>query len=579
MAKIKNVNVMHLLLMLFAFFVPTLGSATEKRAIVYISLCVAFLCIGYVILKNKRIVLTKSFIMFISLSCYTFLQMIWVSDKGCQFTLGALFLMCAAGALSICEYKRQVGYDNACEILKRLVFSAALLYAVTALLWQIFIESSFIACRMDFLNGSATATACVMIAGMIAMLSLFGIKKNKPWVYAAFALMLYVFIMTKSLLGYLAAAVIVFVYFMKHKHKRSEAFAALVVVAVLSLFNVGAFIADMINNREKLNAAIKGLVSIFGVGCGGYNAANSIIDKAYEGYATLTGLMMEAFGVIGAALVLLWVVYSVFVYKKTHSFTDFVMVVFVVALMLSSSAAAVFMLPAIGMYYALKEDYPATLHLPGWISVICILLCALFAVPSIASVPYALAQNAFDMGKYEKSASLYQAGATLEMFNSHGWEKAYEAEVKAFNETGIAPDRHSYIDNAIKFNSKNYEYKRLKAEVYTSDGDYQAALDIWSGIITRYDREYLYPAYAQKILDVMKNCPLGLERMEELYALLNEYGAKAQDKNVILLVNNIITKSQQYYINAREGIDIAGDMYNVTEEVTEVEYESSNTEG
>ena len=163
----------------------------------------------------------------------------------------------------------------------------------------------------------------------------------------------------------------------------------------------------------------------------------------------------------------------------------------------------------------------------------------------------------------------------MEIFNSGGWEKAYKAYSKGENRS--YKDEIELIEKAHKFNKKNYSYYRDMAEVYTAEGDYLKALEVWDDIILRHDREQLYVEYANKILDVMANCPLGLERTEELFNKIDTYAKKATDKAVVFEMNNILSKSQKYYVNAREGGSVVGDMY-PEEDVPEVEYESGSAE-
>lgn len=578
MAKIKNISVVHTVLMLFLFLSPVFGSGLENRAVVYISLCALFLCMAFTVIKSGRIVLTKTFAVFMSIAIYAFLQLLFVSDKGSQFAWASAFLLCATASLVMGEYRRQIGSDALGQIFKRLVFAGAVIYAVAAVLYQVFIQSSFWGSQMDFSGGSATAAACFMLAGIMLLGEMFGTKTKNVWVYIAFAVMAYVFVMTKSFVGYTVAALVVFAFFMTKKHKRTEAFVSLVGVAAASVLSIIVAIADVVSNPMKINAAIKGLVSIFGVGCGGYNAANSVLGKAYESEAATGALMAESFGVIGVVFVAIWIAGAFLQYKKTRSFTDLVLMLVFIALVFSSAASVVFALPVVCMYYTMREEDYVIWELHGAFSALFGLLAVFFLIPSLAFVPYSMARQSLDVGKYEKSAELYAAGASMEMFNSKGWEAAYNSSVKAFEETSVAPYREKYIDNAIKFNKKNYEYKVEKAKVHTADGDYLGALEIWESIITRYDREYLYPAYAQRIYDVMANCPIGLERVEELYNKIGEYAKKATDAAVVREVNDILAKSQEHYINVREGTVTYGDMY-ITEDAVEAEHESGNTEG
>ncbi len=238
-----------------------------------------------------------------------------------------------------------------------------------------------------------------------------------------------------------------------------------------------------------------------------------------------------------------------------------------------SSSALIFMMPVILMYYT-KNDDAIQVKIPR-ISSFAVLAAALFfAVLASSYVVYQSGRNAGDVEMFEKSAERYALGAKLEIFNESAWEKAFDAECRAYETEKGEDNRLLYIDNAIKYNKKNYKYQIKKADVYTSMGDYIQAMEIWDNIMIRHDKEYLYPMYAKKVSDVMKNCPIGLEEAERLYGRLSEYAKKATDKDIVLEVNNILSESQQYYVKIREGGVLTGEMY----ENAEVEYESSIAE-
>lgn len=580
MANRSRINVLHAVLTIFVFAAPVLGSVFEKSAIVYASLCLFAGCIGYRIYKDGYVVLTKTFLLLLGVSAFSFLQLIWVSDKGSQLSLGALFLMSAAGSLLIGDYKKQTGKINLSNIALRLTYSATLFYCVMAILHQIFIESRFFACSMNFGNGSAATSAFVAVWGIIATIKLFGKRKKQSAFYIALPVMLYVLIMSKSLIGYLFAFCVVFAWAMTRKHKKVEALASLVGCALLGVLNIINAIAVLVTNSESFNGAIKGLISIFGLGSGGYNAASSVVDKGYTLAPTVLSFILESYGVIGIAVIALAIGGGVLCYIKKRSFDDIVMLLLMCAVVLSSSATMAVTVPLIAMYYTCREE-GYVLHVHKATALVAVVPFVASLVFASAHIPYALANHQCDMGRWAEGAAFYKAGAQMEIINSHAWEKAYKAYMKEFaeeNEVSFLQTQKPLIEKAIKFNSKNYRYYRDMADVYTYEGDYIKALDVWNEIIIRHDKEYLYPMYAEKILDVMANCPVGLGKMEELYNTLDTYAKKAVDKNVVFEVNNILAQSQQYYVNAREGGNAAGDMY-LEEDTEEVEYESSSAEG
>lgn len=574
--KTKNINIMHTVLVLFAFLAPVFVSAFEKSITVYASLGLFAGCAGYRIFKDGRIVLTKSCLFLAAVAVYSFIQLIWVSDKGSQLALASMFLAASIGSLIIADFKRQIGNENLQNTELRLVYSASLCYTVMAILHQIFIESKFIDCSMCFGGGAGATSAFVAVMGIAATIKLFGKNKRKSAFYIAMPLMGYMLIMSKSPIGYLFAAVVAFAWAITHKHKKAEALIALVGCAALGIINVINAAAVLFTNSAYFTGAIKGLVSVFGIGYGGYNATVAVVDKGYENAVTVFNLMSEAYGVVGIAVMAILIMAGVMHYKKERRFRNLLMLIFSLGVIFSSSATLAFTLPVIGMYYASCED-GVEIYINKATTLILAVFVAFSALFTLAHVPYGLGKHQCDLGNYNKGGAYYAAGASMEIFNSHGWERAYKAYMRG-EEAPSYPMQRMLIDKAIKYNKKNYGYYRDMADVYTAEGDYIKALEVWEDIIARHDKEKLYPIYAGKIVDVMANCPIGLEKTEELFQRLDTYTKKATDKQIILEMNNILAKSQQYYVNAREGGKIEGDMYFETEAMTEVEYESSSAE-
>lgn len=574
--KKREINILHTVLMLFVFASPVLVSAFEKTITVYAFLGLFAATVGYRILKDGYIVLTRSSLLLAALSAYSFIQLIWVSDKGSQFALGAMLLSSSVASLLIADYKKKIGSENLQTTALRMAYSASLFYALMVILHQIFIESKFLDCSMCFTSGSSATSAFIAVIGIVVTFRFFGKNKTRSAFYVAIPIMVYVLIMSKSVVGYLFAALVAFAWAITHKHKKVEALLALMVCAVIGVINVINAVAVLVTNAGYFNGAIKGMVSIFGIGSGGYNAIVSVVDKSNSAFMTTFNYLSEALGLAGFAFMALAIVAGIICYRREKKFINLVMLIFSACVIVSSSATLAFTLPLIGMYYACRED-GVVLYVNKAVSLVFIIPLAFSILFTTAHVPYGIGKHQCDLGNYEKGGAYYTAGAQMEIFNSHGWEMAYKAYAKS-GEADTYPLQKSLIDKAIKFNTKSYAYYRDKAEVYTLEGDYLKALEVWEDIILRHDKEYLYPMYAEKIVDVMANCPLGLEKCEELFARLDTYAKKAADKDIVFEMNNILARSQQYYVNVREGGQAAGDMYFDTEEVTEAEYESSSAE-
>ena len=570
----RKIDIMHMIPVLFLFLAPVFASSFEKTITVYASLSLFSVYLALRIIKDGVIFVTRSAFFLSIATVYSFLQLLWVSDKGAHTALSVLFLTTTMGSLIVAEYRRRMGSEGFKNMMLRLVYAASVFYSVLVILHQVFIESRFFDCSMCFTNGSGATSAFIAVIGLSATFALFGKNKKHGAFYLAVPLMLYVLIMAKSVTGYLFFVLSAFAWAITHRHKKAEALTALMATVAVGAINVISAVAVLFTNPGYFNGAIKGLVSIFGIGCMGYNATAEIIGKGSALSDITFNLFSEAYGIFGFVIMAVMVWVGVRLYKKERSFGSLMMLFFTVGVIFTSSATLAFTLPLIGMYYAAGDesvDFGVNKSV-ALVMAVPILTGALF---TFAHIPYGIGKHQCDLGKYEKGGDCYRVGAVMEIFNSGGWEKAYKAYSKGENRS--YKDEIELIEKAHKFNKKNYSYYRDMAEVYTAEGDYLKALEVWDDIILRHDREQLYVEYANKILDVMANCPLGLERTEELFNKIDTYAKKATDKAVVFEMNNILSKSQKYYVNAREGGSVVGDMY-PEEDVPEVEYESGSAE-
>ncbi len=574
MAKRYNYGSTAFMMTLFVYLFPMLVSGFDKKAIVYASLCLCLSFLTYETLKKEYMVVSKSFLIAFGAGIYGLLSLIYVSDKGSGIYLASLLLLLGV----VCALSMFVKQSLGEEVFQRLgedaLYKCGAIYSTATLLWQVFIDSKFIS-RMDLGNGSNSASAIIAFLGIASGMSLYKKGKRNIGYFLSMAVMLYCFIMAKSIVAFLMVAVIVFVIALNMRHKKVEAFGALLVSGVIFVIGLIYTITLFITDAVGYKGAIYGLVSVFGVGNGGYGAVKSVLGIS-AAYAQNTAfLMMESFGVFGLAFVVLALWGVVVTIARRKSLSSLVIGATFIASVFSSIQAFTAVAPLCCVYYgASSKAISIKIHKAvAFLSCPAIVLCALFF---FARVPYALGQNAYDTGEYKKGENYFEMSASLALFDSESWEKAYDCAEKNDLSTGAA--EREYLEKAIKFNKKNYEYKKQMAASYTKEGDFNSALTLWEEIMAKYNDECLYEEYATKIMLVMSTFPDRV-RMEELYNRIGEYAKKTTDKDVKFKVNNILTKSQSYYIESRENGGIVGDMYRESVKVEEAtEYESSSTE-
>lgn len=561
MARSREYNFSRVILTLFVCLVPILGSTLDEKAVIYTSFCVLTAAWGYNVYKTGFFAFTKTAAFFLIVTAYSYFQLIWVSDKGSQVAFATLMLTCAVAAMLARQLKEFMG-DQIHHYGCTLVYIAALCYSVTAVFFQIFVQSKFWGCNMDMGNNSPTASAFIMLAGIFAALRLFHKKRKTPAFFAALTLMAYVFVMTKSLSAFLCGAILIFVYTMNIRRKRVEAFFALVASGVLAAANIIYIVYVFIIGNVSFDATLRAISNMIGLGKGGYEAFVAVVDGGYKGVQLVIDTFGEVYGVFGILLAITVIIAAVMKVTKERSMRNMFSLVAVCMLMFTSSQSLVFILPLFAIYFGFNDDceYVKVHRLVGVLTLVPI---SFFVMLTAARCFYYFGQDAFDKGKYSQAADWYTTAARMEIFNSEGWEEAYIALHKDYTENGtdnLLKQEQSLI-NASKHNKDNYKYKRLIANVYTNEKRYNDALRVWDEIIIKHDREYLYPMYTRKICDVMKYEKNNLDRMRQLYNKIETYGKKCTNMDIKIKVNNILTESQKYYVLAREGDESEADMY------------------
>lgn len=557
------------ILSLMVILLPTLGSGVNKAPVIYASLCAAFLALGYRIYKYKRITVTKTALLLLIISVLSFVMLFHVSDKGSHFSFSCVFLTAAILSMVISDIKENSDRKKVESGARRVIYISALVYGISVLLYQLFIESNFLFGKADFAKGSSAFGAIIMLCGIVAYLRLFYGKKKSLGFYASLVFMSLVFVMTGSLPCYLLAGILFLFLAVEIKHKKAETFCAWLTVVILSIVNIVCAAVMFITKSVEFGGAFRGLVSVFGLGKGGYNAVMAILNGGYKASPPLYLELMEIFGVFGIGIIAITVIRTFFVYYRNRNVQSLLMFLAVVVILLTTSDSFCFALPVISLFYSLCENGKEVRVNSAWY-VVCFAPMLFFAYFTTAQIPYFLGNNAVDMGEYGDGAEYYATGAGMELFNSQGWEKAYACAEKAYEYGDLNIARQcEYMEKAIKFNKKNYLYKAYLSDVYTRAGNVKEALNIWEGIIARYDRESLYVEYARKVCDVMEKGNVNLSDMEALYKTISDYAQKCENTDIKFEVNNILTKSQQYYIEKREGKFQEG----YFEEYTEHSYE------
>ena len=559
-----------IMLTLFVAIVPIMGAISDKTAVIYASLLFSLVSLALSVKKTGKIFVTKTAGVMLITGLMSLVWVFFVTDKASQTKFGAIFFAAAAIAMTANWAKNRYGEEAFSVYLFKVMYVSALVYAFVALFYQIFVEANPLFGGVDLGGGSSSATAMIMMLGTVSCIRLFYGKAKTIAFYPSIALMGLVFVMTGSLVSYLAAAILALVTAVNTKRKKIEVFIMAGAVALLSLVTVIGALVDVFTGKFEPEGAFRGVVSIVGIGCGGYDAIGAVTGGGYASYPVFYNLLIEALGIFGVAIIVCVVLGACRVCTKAPTLLKTALFLSVIVIMCTSSAGVCYMAPLLALVISpLCEEEKEVIVNKAW-SYAFIIPVAFCALMVFARIPYRMGLDAYDLGKYGFSADCYRVSAFCQMFDAETHERAYEAKFANYGETGEGLDECiAHLESAMKFNKKNYLYRVLLADVYTKKGDVAKSLEIWDGIIARYDKEELYVEYAGKIRDAIRDGDFDIVRVQGLYNKLLGLASQIENEQIKFEVNNILSESQRYYIEKREG---KGEVYYENLDVPEVEF-------
>lgn len=575
MAKEKNAQAGLSAAIIYTMLAPVLGSVTETKAAVF--LLTAFSCgaLAWCIVKTRRVPFSRTTVLCLLCTIVAFAAIFYTSNKGSQFYLFTIMFQTTV-IVSLCETATaEVDGAKVKELMRRAMYYSATLCAVFALLYQVFICSDFLRCRMDFGSGSSYAVSVIMSAGMMCALYVYRGRKKTMGFFFAMAVMMYVYIFARSAAGYIILSASALMYSLKDKKKIYMTVLALAGLFASVLYKI---ILTVSNYREVLSfikAAFCGVMSVGGLGSGGYNAVYAAVEQGYSGSPPVIVNILESCGIAGLLLAAALVFGSVKAYTEKKSVSSFAAMLIFIGMLFSSSEHMTFGLPLTAAYYAL-EARPSK-ALKGKLLALPVLAAGLFmAYMTACRVPHIMGRLAIEDGNIDSGIEYYSTAAEMELFNSEGWIKAYEGSCTLLEESGGRPEMCvELLNNAISFDKANIVYRIELADVYTALGRYEDALKMWDNILRDFDNEKLYPGYALKIHDVMKIKTGEQEYERELYKKLEKYAMRSSNREIVKEVNDIMAKAQRFYVASIEGVTAPGDMYSEpTEPESETETET-----
>lgn len=553
--KNKSLSIMQIVMAIFIALAPVCIAATTAGVF-----AVGFLFPALLLLRIKdteKIHISIYHFVSFFLLFYSIIASFWASNKeGHLIYLFVLGTLIAFFSLAI-DY-----YDNSRNGIERrmmymLWVSGTLCAFLNIAYWIMYIVP--IAGKSSFSQGMGNHDLLAVFMLLCIWSALFLIKGNsalrKHILVLCAVVMLFVFVMAKSLIAWIFMVLIAVLYVIRKKSEKifwGSAFGALLIFEIISVLLLSASSYGSFHS-DTFSYALKHLA---GLG-GGFESAWPMFSTQIPTENVGAGLFLQLFanaGLVGIFCAVAICIFSIrhFVKLKTIiSLVEVFITEMIMTLPLSHSPVPLLFWVGIMAYNEfLSGKYIKRAIIKNYMNKItCIItvVCVIAATSFGHSLIRNSADRKFENEAYNEAYNLYAAAAGINIADSQSCYMAAKSlrkggEIEKNSEAAIR-----LIDKAIRRDRKNPTYTEEKAEIYYACKNHEMSAAIYkemakSAIISgRYNLELVKSLY-----QVMKQNPKGSSEAKRIYEQIVEIGKYTEELSYRKEINDIADEALGY---------------------------------
>lgn len=403
---------------------------------------------------------------------------------------------------------------------------------------------------LSFITGQNSLLAIYMVCAIFCAVNLMykNTKRKKQALSLAIIPLLFVLVMSKSVIGYVILAVLLASFFVKLRARKF--YVPIMFVMLLSI----TFIAVICyKSTAQVDAILSGLNSIIGVGGGGFLSGQEIYQTSYYPYndmLALFAILTSSCGIAGLLFAVLLIARCVYLFAKNKTQLSFFTLLFVVIFMIVpvTNGLLVMLLSCGLLTYneyvnsALSKSLNKNKHqrISVFFAAITVMAVYLFVHSVISNSADVKLKN----GDYESAAKLYENAAVI---NPADDVSCIKASVCIRKSNGDYKNALRFAEKAEKRNKKSLESIKEKAYVYAYAGDLSESVMQWKYVCAKAPYNDTYKVkLSQSLYKIIKNAEKGSSETKEAYKEIVQIAEKTSNLDCKKQINDIVDKAQKY---------------------------------
>lgn len=559
--KKTNLAIMQITGALSLLLIPAFLNILSLEASVYCLFTVFMFVAVLRIKENLKISFSIQHSIYTVLIIYGVLSLIWSKNTSRHF----MYIFSLATVLAFSVIMRDYFVENNSGKFKRrmaylISVSGILCAGVNVIYWLIYIVP--VAGDDTFSQGMATADLLGIFMSLSIACTIFLFKNNskikKALIVISVLIMLFVFIMTNSVVAWIFSAVLIALTVMKKSITNTKKYMLFSSGLVILYFIVILFrLKNTIEGQAFADVFKYSFEHIFGAGGGFWSGREtfSCLNYGNKLHIGILPYLSATAGVIGFASCILIIIRNIIVFmklKSTESIINLLLSLTLMFLPFGNSITAILLLTGLTVYNESLTDAELKLTVKNSTikkATICMsVIITLSAYMTVLSLVKMSAHSAFLKGQYNKSYDLYK---TVSMLNFTDSESHKMAALSIFkDETLFEKQKNevvSFINKAIKGDRINIENYDIKAKIYYENEDYELCVQEYRSISAKSAVKDKYNLSLVKALyKIVEENPKGSSETKRAYEEIVAVSRTTENLDLRKEINDIADKAFAY---------------------------------
>lgn len=546
--KQKSLALIQILVAVMIIAVPSLLNLLSSEAAVYLLFSVLSLIFLFRIKNTDKVGFSP-----IQLGC--FVLIIWglLSFFAAKNTEGQFLYIFAIASVGIFSFILNDYYtENSDENFKRRISYLISLSGVICALYNVIFwitEIVPVAGENIFAGGleSNDFLGVYMALSTACTISLYkGNSKFRKFLFnISIFLMAFCFVMTKSPVSWVFALVFTVLVFLKKMIFRKNANTSKKYL-VISLSLIFAYFISLllfvIKNSGNTDVFLHALTRIFGNGGGFLSGAGAFSKAGAE--ASGIGLfpyMCGASGVLGGFMCVLVFIRSVIAFLKLKTLESAVGIIAILSAFVlpqGNNIAIVLLVIGLNAYNEYSAGMTVKTQTRQKLSQNIIKILSVMLVLTFSSTVLSLiemkADSNYNNQKYADSYELYKTVSTIDVFESSANRMAAKALLgKKSLSDSEKEDALRHIDRAIRNDRENLLNYEIKAEIYSSSGDFEMAAQQYRNILGKaFDKEQYHLPLVESLYELSVKYPKGSSETKRIHEEILQIARSTTDLDI-----------------------------------------------